>query len=1406
MHEMSSSFDISQHRAFAFTRKFLLCAFVASSMFGVAIGQDGAGQPQGTPVAPDVYINDSFEAADAITAAKKQVAARAWGEAAQLMQRAATQFGDRLIKSDNDVFITIREHVNDLVCAWPQEGLAAYREQFERELSEKLEEAAATATFDDELLLFEQYFCTLKAAELADLVAQAAIESGDFAVARRVYSRVLKQHPNAALFSDQYRGMLALVATMNGAEPARVPEYNASSKIRWMGEERSIGDVISAWAAANPAGTEGSTANNWPMLGGELRRNRASSSQVDELGLLWRYSDFGDPPSARGRDVEEDEEDGKREVVRFLSIQPSLQGGLLFLQDRRNIAALNRNTGFTAWRFRAEDLEPGGIDDLDEHAPAADSLTIADGRVFAALPGDSGPYTGYDGSRTPPQLVCLDAVSGRLIWRLGQETLGEAFAEISFDTSPLVDRGRVFVVARRRRSFGFEDAYLMRINALSGAVEFRTHIGSASTGSFGFKRATTSMTALDGDMVFTCTNLGTIAALSADTGAVRWLRLYPRDVQSGAMESTWSLRTPSSWAFNPAMVSDGRVFVRPLDASAVLVIGADDGKLLRSIPAKELGGAETLLGVHNDVLCAAGSNVACFDVAAGGALWSAELDEAWRLSGRGVWMEDKLLIPTRSGLSTFKVANGERKDSPWDAQGHSGNLLAMPEQLFVIADTTISSYVRKTDLWNSLRARMTAAANDPLPALEFAEVALRGGDDREALDLLSEAVKRLDARVEPPEMPIKRRFFDDLVLFAETLAQRGTLEVDDLDRLCELAARYAPDAAGNLQYRLRCGALFEKLDKPEVATALYQQILRDRSLRGLTVDEPTGKSITTEQSGGVVVQARIAELIAKHGLPLFATYEAEARGWLEAGRAARDADQLTRVVETFPNSVAAGEAMAALGELARDEGRFADAAHILTRTYHRYGENIDRPRVIAQIADSYARAERLAAAYRWATKGVREYGDAVVERDGKWMTFPELRAAITPSEATWEARKPSFVPPMQSVQPSALPEGATILSPMFADQSGCDWSRCFISGSDGIQAYDGASGKSLWDLPATIRGAVELLIARKDLAVFASRHEIFALDTTSGARRWTYGTIPADADDPNRDWEEGGAFTNHALQDDQLVSVRDNGRLSSISVTTGNEMWAREVKVLPAGRLRLADPWVIYHAVFDGPTALCQVNAATGDWMGITPTDEIRPVEELYVALDGQVIFVTSQSIASYDVDAGIRRWRVNLDGQLRQSSLRLDIDAAYFTQNGETVRKISLADGNLVWESPQALEGGEDDVTIDRQGKVLLVSSRSAIVALDELSGEVLWKGATPENTRFVRRLMGQGFAACLHLGSEGAESAVYFYDLRDFSGVIPAQGGILPLGVMENYRTMSVYDNGLVIQEGNDVRWWGK
>ena len=63
----------------------------------------------------------------------------------------------------------------------------------------------------------------------------------------------------------------------------------------------------------------------------------------------------------------------------------------------------------------------------------------------------------------------------------------------------------------------------------------------------------------------------------------------------------------------------------------------------------------------------------------------------------------------------------------WRRDGGSGNVLAMPDAIFVAEAGSISAYQRKSTIWARLKRAMEASPDDPMPALELGRVALSGG-------------------------------------------------------------------------------------------------------------------------------------------------------------------------------------------------------------------------------------------------------------------------------------------------------------------------------------------------------------------------------------------------------------------------------------------------------------------------------------------------------------------------------------------------------------------------------------------------------------------------------------------------------------------------------------------------------
>jgi outer membrane protein assembly factor BamB len=1370
--------------------------------------EKGAAELPPEPAQPDaskhdVYINDSFEATDALAKGRAFAGRGRWRDAAELLQQASDSMGDKLVRASGG-FVSVRSRIAEVICAWPEEGREVYRSIYDRELDTAVSALGGARTVDDLLPLFERYFCTSGGAKAADLIGQLAIESGDLPLADYVYRRAADHHPDARTSAARYKAILALLTAIRGEPTEAALQESGDVRIRWKGQERALRDIIADVDPGFSSLRGERDPNDWAVFGGDAERNRETTTRIDEPGLLWRYQPVEKPPDDQRSGIVEALVGSGRDEARSLTMFPVVGDGFVYVQRYRDIAAVRRNSGAAAWQFSFGDRTADPMGYFEDRLPGWDSPAFDQGRLFAALPAGDGTYYNYDTGRDAYELICLDAATGRTIWRVAQKGADAQGTATAYDSGPIVRYGRVYIVSRRRRSFGFEDSYLDCYRASDGKLLYRTHLGSASTSAFGLRGATKAIVAVHGDSVYVCTNLGSIAAVSAYTGAVRWLQLYERYRPDAARASSWSARELNPWYFNPVIWSRGRIVVLPTDSSRLLVLSADDGRLQRAIPVEEIGDVQSVFGVHGDLLCGAGGAVVCYDLAEGGLKWSARLPEGAAMFGRGVWAGDELLVPRRDGLSRFRVEDGVRKDDPWGGEGKGGNLLALPDQLFVAGADELACYARKSEIWKNLRERMAAAPDDASPALEFAEVALGAGEVAEALSVLDEAVRRVTPSLSAGQPSVRDRVLADVLKFVDLLSKRSQPDGAAVDKLYGYACESARDPASNISYRFRFAELFAESGQPERAVRLYQQVLRDRSLREM----PAGPQGPAMPRAGARAQARIGELIERHGPGVYAAFETEAAQWLEAARTAGDEDKLRGTVEAFPNSNAASAALAAFGELLSRSKRYEEAARQFARAYNRYGERVDRPALLRKIADAYESGGQAEHAYLWLTKAIREFPTALIDDKGRKVSFAQYRDRLGDVRAKVEPSRAKVVLPLGRTYEHDPVGHVQLLVPTFADDPSSRWADFYVYSSDGIRAYDAATGKERWSEPAAVRMNAELLIARADVVVFATSFEVFGLDAASGRRRWTVGEYPARLADPGADWEDGAAFRTHGLYGDRLVSVRDDGSMSCVAVNTGDLLWSGSRRPAPLGRLRVSDSLVAYYIVQDGTAVLCMLDAATGEWLDAIATDERHPIEDVFVTLDRQIVVVTSQSIASYDAETQTRRWQASLNWPLRQASLVVDMDAAYFIDEGSDLHKLALEDGRTLWESERVIVRGEDDVTVQREGGYLLVSTATSVCGVDSATGLVLWQGTTPERARFVSRLLSSAYVVALNVPGdlrEGANTA-YFYDYRNASGVIPRSGGTIDLGKVGDVRASLAADGAIIIQSGTTIRGYAR
>ncbi|MFQ5490508.1 MAG: PQQ-binding-like beta-propeller repeat protein [Phycisphaerae bacterium] len=1358
---------------------------------------------------PDVYIHDSFEAEELIAKAQRQARAGQWSSACRNLLQVIHRHGDMLTRVADGPYTAVCRRVNQLVSDWPAEGLVEFRRQADLPAGTALQQARSQRSIEALLWVAQRYFATSAGLEALDTVGQLAIEAGDFGLAQQVYDRLLSEHPDRQVEQARLVGRLAIVYALESRPDAagrQVERAGPDAKVQWMGQPQALAGLVQTLLDQVHPAERPPAPFAWPTFAGNDRRHRDVELTLDRLAVLWQVPGIGEAAAV----PEPDRSSNFRRALRrgrFLSTFPAVADKTLFLQDGRDLRAIQLGNGRTLWRSSGQDPENGRTVSSDTDVPRWHALAVDRGRVYACVGSEFVPFYGYDAPANTSALLCLDAATGQKLWRADNRSLGPDFDEMSFESIPIIVGTKVYAIARRKRAFGFEDCFLYCLNAETGQIQYRTHLGSASTGGFGYRRPTLTIPALADHTVYVVSNLGTIAAVDRFTGLIAWLRLYPRISEAQwRREGRGDSRELNPWQYNPVIVSGDRLIVLPTDADALMVLDRGTGALLQDIPIQELHAVQSILGLEGDRIYAVGDEAFCYDLAAGSYVWQSPLPGDGEVFGRGLLTTDRLLVPTRSALGAFDRWNGSVTRYPWMPDQQGGNLLSAPGLLLVTDSTTLTAYARKQDVLARLHRKMDAAPDDPEPALDLAEVLFRTGDVAESIAALDQAIARAGGFARSIAAPTKTRLFEDCLHFADRLGKRDEPDLATIIGLYERASQCPPDTRAHLTYRIRWADLYRQAGRFADAVALYQQIIADRSLaQADSIADADPKPV----AAGRWAESAIAELIGDHGRQVYARFDTQADQWLQAGQAGRDLDRLAQVAERFPNALAAPKALLARATLLHENGKPLQAAGTFYNALARYRSLLDPPAVMKDIADCYRDGGQPENAWRWLTKAARQYPTATVREGDRNISLLEYRDRLGDLSERLAPARPTLDPPLADADPHRFDQQCHLLDPMFADQPGTDWGLALVHSDGHLHALNPRNNKPVWPNPAPCPHLPRLLLAGRDHLILADRYRVFAIRAADGSQRWQVGQRPAGVDEPEADPEDFPGLTGFALHGDTMVALRSDGQATAIDVSTGQVRWQRSLDHHAIGPMAIDGQWLAYPAMFNGQ-AICALYATRdGSPAGIIETDGDRHIAKPLLTLEGNVILVGSETVDCYEPGSGRRLWSVHPEEGVLPGSIVLDVDGLYLADDRLAIQKLSLTDGRTLWRTPSPVRGrwrGTEGISVVLHQGQLVVATERRLFALSTREGRVLWEGTVPEGTHFSTRLITQNFLLAVDTPPEHFDEpfSVYFYDLRNASGLIPSKGGVHTLGRFEEVQEVTVRNGALLLQTPHAVYAW--
>jgi hypothetical protein len=711
--------------------------------------------------------------------ADKFLSEKQYADGLDLLRRAVDQQGARLmasgVKSSPAGFVTylpLRELGQRRLCLLPPEALRLYRGQVDGEAKTLLDQALRERSEPLLQRIVEQYLASASGSEAALQLGDAAMARGDAVAARAAWLKlhpalqtsdeaaqqlgvypglpwflamrgrplkldddsvrtllttpsetpVLPASPDAKLPLAAARARLIVASILEGNttraqwELSVFRELHAGEQGRLAGRSGAYVDLLQQLLEQSKGWSVARTSDQWPTFAGSYERDSIASGELNiSAAPLWtidlpRIKSDRDYIGA-GRLRVAEHHDG------VLSYHPIVFQNLVIVGDGFTLRAFELHSGKPAWEVRLR--EPSAIELLTNQQVGVPRFTLsaADRLIAAALPTPTVP-----GKRSATvrhdemsRIVAVDLVTRKLV----VDVLADD-ATMIFEGTPVIDRGRAYVVVRKQAEI-LPQILVACYDVASGRQLWQRPLCTGQSLSEG-KRVEfgNSLLTLAHDTLYCNTNLGAIAALSTDDGEIRWLTKYPR----ASFPSQKPERTDRHFFrdLNPCLLHQGQVICAPADCERMFSLDATSGQLVWTLPPSDAADAVHLLGVANGQLLASGDYLYWINVVTGqvvtqfpaavpiGPGLALPSPHGW---GRGLLAGDNVLWPTQTALHVFTqslqrtgmftVPKRINEIDLHAAGAAGGNLLLVDGHLIVTTADKIFVFESETSATNAKR-------------------------------------------------------------------------------------------------------------------------------------------------------------------------------------------------------------------------------------------------------------------------------------------------------------------------------------------------------------------------------------------------------------------------------------------------------------------------------------------------------------------------------------------------------------------------------------------------------------------------------------------------------------------------------------------------------------------------------
>jgi len=829
-----------------------------------------------------------------------------YAEAAIVLQRVLDTAGSALISDDRRTYRPLRAAVERLLASLPPAGLEAYRLRADGEARALLgapdrPDAAALAQ------VVERYFLSRWGDDAAYRLGSLYLDEHRFAQAARLFRKVLEIYPDPSVPKrDLWLRLAVASARLGDTAGAR----KALASLEALVAQNAPADVRAALDAVRAevrrAEARHAEAPAKPLLSGSLPpggrypplSRRLAGARRAMLITAWEGGYRYTAPTFSMNRYMGRQAIGRRQVIKgwlrwnwLPTAQMIAQEGRLYFRTHVTLVCCDAVSGEVLWERteKGHDADaslayalsrrsaPGAT--LGRYTPnqvprmreslmyfgdrVGKSLTVVEGRVLCIennLDATWMPVYVRASGRTSARrqgstLACYDALSGRLLWRVGENGTDASLQGLRFLVAPVAAGERVLAPAEDPKG----ELALLALNLADGSVVWRRFLCGYGVSPAQPRQRPVGL-ALESGEVFVATGGGLVFALDADTGRILWAARYRQMMGGSPYPMNRYQMNYRFWDENIVLPFGRTVIVLPADSDLIARFDRDTGAPRGEQPR---GNARHFVGLHGRALIVAGQNeVRACDAETGVPLWS---QTPGVITGRAMLSGDSVYVPLQSRIVRLDADSGApRAEFKVDAGADPvGNLFTDGERLYVAALERVYCLQDVGDLLARLKARIEAR-DDAAARLDRARIYRVLGRLDEAVADLRAAHGRLTGEAQESA---RQALLDGLLALAErTPARAGALLAE--------AVRLAKGDADRMRVRLARAALAAREGELTAATRAYIDVA---SAPGRFMVEMGDEHHRWQVSSAQAAAAALADLVREHPDPLRPLLEQRAR-------------------------------------------------------------------------------------------------------------------------------------------------------------------------------------------------------------------------------------------------------------------------------------------------------------------------------------------------------------------------------------------------------------------------------------------------------------------------------------------------------------------------------------------------